>query len=167
MPLDRLDVPGISWTRVSPKLTWVELVTTVLSGGVVTAGCLLIGLVASAGTASGIVWTWIGVAVAVVTLLVAVFTPRRVRAIGYALREDDFVVRRGLMFQRFIAVPYGRLQLVDVSRNPVARTLGLSELRFVTAAASTNVRLPGLLADDADALRDHLVDLAESRRVGL
>ena len=50
---------------------------------------------------------------------------------------------------------------------PVARALGLAELKFVTAAAATGVSIPGLVESDADALRDRLVGLAESRRIGL
>ncbi|MCU1402065.1 MAG: hypothetical protein JWM70_389, partial [Microbacteriaceae bacterium] len=42
-----------------------------------------------------------------------------------------------------------------------------SELKFVTAAAAAGVTLPGLPEADADALRDELVALAESRRAGL
>jgi membrane protein YdbS with pleckstrin-like domain len=168
MPRERLDVPGIAWSRVSPRLVWTELVTVLVIGVVITAGVVLVGvaLFASAPTA-GVVWTCIGIAIGIVTALVAAFTPRRVRSIGYALRDDDLVVRRGLMFQRFIAVPYGRMQLIDVARGPLGRALGLSDLRFVTAAAGTNVRLPGLPAADADRLRDELVAMAESRRVGL
>jgi len=173
MPRERLDEPGlgltgITWTRVSPKLLWTELVQTVLAGVVVTAGCVIIGVVSGGfERAAGVVWILIGIVVAVVTLVTAALTPRRVRAIGYALREDDFVLRRGLMWQRFTAVPYGRLQLVDVARGPLDRALGMSELKFVTAAASTNVRVPGIPAEDADELRDRLVELAETRRAGL
>ena len=71
------------------------------------------------------------------------------------------------MFLRMVAVPYGRMQLVDINRGPLSRALGLSELKFVTAAASTGITIPGLLADDAEELRDHLVAVAESRRAGL
>ncbi|MBF4582511.1 PH domain-containing protein [Curtobacterium sp. VKM Ac-2865] len=173
MPRERLDEPslgltGVDWTRVSSKLVWTELITTVLAGVVVTVGCVLIGVASGGpGETSGLVWTLIGVAIGIITLVTAVLTPRRVRAIGYALRDDDFVLRKGLMWQRFTAVPYGRLQLVDVNRGPLDRALGMSELKFVTAAASTNVRIPGIPADRADELRDRLVELAESRRAGL
>jgi membrane protein YdbS with pleckstrin-like domain len=37
----------------------------------------------------------------------------------------------------------------------------------VTAAASSNIRIPGIPASKADELRDRLVELAESRRAGL
>ncbi|WIE75804.1 PH domain-containing protein [Curtobacterium sp. MCSS17_007] len=173
MPLERLDEPGLgltgtTWTRVSPKLVWTELVSTIVVGVVVTAGCVLFAvLFGGFDGPAGTVWTCVAIVVALVALVTAVLTPRRVRAIGYALRDDDLVLRRGLMWQRFTAVPYGRMQLVDVNRGPLDRALGLSELKFVTAAAATNVRIPGIPAADADELRDRLVELAESRRAGL
>jgi membrane protein YdbS with pleckstrin-like domain len=83
------------------------------------------------------------------------------------LRDDDLLFRKGIMFQRFVAVPYGRMQLVDVNRGPLDRGLGLSELKFVTAAAATGVTIPGLPEAEAEELRDRLVALAESRRAGL
>ena len=173
MPRERLDEPGLgltgtTWTRVSPKLVWTELITTAVIGLVVTAGCVLIGVVTGGfGRTAGTVWLSIAIIVFVIAAVTAALTPRRVRAIGYALRDDDLVLRRGLMWQRFTAVPYGRMQLVDVNRGPLDRVLGMSELKFVTAAASTNVRIPGIPFTDADELRDRLVELAESRRAGL
>ena len=83
------------------------------------------------------------------------------------LRGDDLVVRRGIAWLRFVAVPYGRMQLVDISRGPVSRVLGLSELRLVTASASSDVEVPGLPLEVAETLRDRLVGLAETRRGGL
>ncbi|TDN44188.1 hypothetical protein EDF64_10517 [Curtobacterium flaccumfaciens] len=173
MPRERLDEPGLgltgtTWTRVSPKLVWTELITTAVIGLVVTAGCVLIGVVNGGfERTAGTVWLSIAIVVFVIAAVTAALTPRRVRAIGYALRDDDLVLRRGLMWQRFTAVPYGRMQLVDVNRGPLDRVLGMSELKFVTAAASTNVRIPGIPFTDADELRDRLVELAESRRAGL
>ena len=72
------------------------------------------------------------------------------RSIGYLLREDDLLFRRGIMFQRFVAVPYGRMQLVDITRGPLARSLGLADLKLVTAAAASGVTIPGLPEDDAE-----------------
>jgi membrane protein YdbS with pleckstrin-like domain len=93
--------------------------------------------------------------------------PRWVKAIGYQLRTDDLIFRRGILFRRQVAVPYGRLQLVDVSRGPISRLLGLSELSLVTAAVSTGVTIPGLPQAEAEELRDHLISVAETRRAGL
>ncbi|MBF4602027.1 PH domain-containing protein [Frigoribacterium sp. VKM Ac-1396] len=159
--MDRLDIPDAQWTGVSPKYVWPELV-----------GYLVTGLIVAAATAPlwliGQWWTYaITAVVVVVTIVVAALTPRRVRAIGYQLREDDLLLRKGILFLRVVAVPYGRMQLIDINRGPVVRALGLSDLKFVTAAAASAVTIPGVPADEAERLRDRLVELAESRRAGL
>lgn len=136
--MDRLELQGITWQRVSPRLVWVEL-----AGG---AGFLVVVL--AIGVVMFLLQVWVAVAattsIAIIAIVNLALTPRRVRSIGYQLREDDLLFRRGIMWQRFVAVPYGRMQLVDINRGPIARGLGLSELKFVTAAAAAGVTIPGL-----------------------
>lgn len=159
----RLELPAVGeWKRVSPKYVVVEVVGTLLFGMAACALAVFLWLVAGAEWA-----IYPGAGVVVIVIVLVVLEPRRVRSIGYQLRDDDLVFRRGIMFQRFVAVPYGRMQLVDITRGPVARWLGLADLKFVTAAAATGVAIPGLPAEEADLLRDRLVELAESRRAGL
>lgn len=154
-------VPG-PWRRVSPRYLAVDLVGTLIGTVVLTAAASIPFWVSGL-----LVLLVIPGVVLVVGLIIAGFTPRRVRAIGYQLRDDDFLVRRGIMWQRFAAVPYGRMQLVDINRGPLDRALGLAELKLVTAASASAVTVPGLPMADAEQLRDRLVDLAESRRAGL
>ncbi|WP_245982374.1 PH domain-containing protein [Mycetocola tolaasinivorans] len=157
-----LDYPLGQWQRISPKYAVIEQI-----GNGVTM--LIVAVIAA------LVW-WLnetpwpliaGGAVLIILIITAILIPRRARSIGYLLREDDLLFRRGIMWQRFVAVPYGRMQLVDINRGPVARAFGLSELKFVTAAVGTNVVIPGLPLEEAERLRDHLVAVAESRRSGL
>jgi len=159
----RLDpVPG-EWKRVSPKYLVVDLIGTIIRGLIGTAFMSVPYFVFDR-----FVWLLILPGVAFIVLVItAALTPRRVRSIGYRLRDDDLLFRRGIMFQRFVSVPYGRLQLVDINRGPVARAVGLSELKLVTAAAASNLVIPGLPLQEAEELRDSLVALAESRRAGL
>ena len=157
-----LELPIVEWRRVSPKYLWVDLIGNAIG--------TVVALVVTSIPAfvSGIQWFWaLPASLAIGLIITLAFTPRRVRAIGYQLRDDDLVFRRGIMFQRIVSVPYGRMQLVDVNRGPLARAVGLSELKFVTAAAATGVTIPGLPELEAEELRDTLVTLAESRRAGL
>jgi uncharacterized protein len=154
-------VPG-DWQRVSPKYVVVDLLGVLVSAVLFTVGSSVPFAVTREPA-----WLVAPAAVLVLHILLAIFTPRRVRALGYRLRDDDLVFRRGIMFLRVVAVPYGRMQLVDINRGPIARAFGLSELKLVTAAASSHVTIPGLPEADAEALRDRLVELAESRRAGL
>jgi len=157
-----LELPDAQWCRVSSRYVVVDVVGTVIFA--------VVALVATSLPAwiTQLVWLWaIPASLAVVFVIVVALTPRRVRAIGYQLRDDDLVFRKGLMFQRVVAVPYGRMQLVDINRGPLDRAVGLSELKFVTAAAATGVVIPGLPEAEAEELRDRLVALAETRRAGL
>ena len=159
--MDRLDIADADWTGVSPRYVWHELIGWIVTGLVATGATLLFWFFEQW-------WAYaLTAAVVVAFALVAAFTPRRVRSIRYQLREDDLLLRKGVMFVRFVAVPYGRMQLIDINRGPVVRALGLSDLKFVTAAASSGVTIPGLPEAEADSLRDRLVELAESRRAGL
>lgn len=157
--------PTLEWRRVSPKYAVADLVLNLLMSIVPIVLLIVIPLL-SDGEAPTIVPVVLGV-IALLLVVNALLAFRRVRAIGYVLREDDLLFRRGIMFERIIAVPYGRLQLVDVNRGPLLRALGLSTLKFVTASVATGVNLPGLTESDAEALRDRLVSLAETRRSGL
>lgn len=160
--MSRLELDAGEWRRVSPKYVWVDLVGVLIFGVIVVGAASLPALF----TQNSFLFV-IPASLAIIFLITLVFTPRRVRAIGYQLRVDDLLFRRGLMFQRFVSVPYGRMQLVDINRGPLDRALGLSELKFVTAAAATGVVIPGLPEAEAESLRDELVELAESRRAGL
>ena len=79
------------------------------------------------------------------------FVRRRVHAWGYAEREDDLLVRRGVMFSRLSVVPYGRMQFIDVTAGPFERAFGLATVRMHTAAAASDARIPGLERDGGGA----------------
>lgn len=163
--LERMSEARHDWQRVSPKYAFADLAVNILFS-LLPLAVLAVVLLVIVGEMP--LWVTIGlVALGVFLVVNSLFAFRRVKAIGYVLREDDLLFRRGIMFERIIAVPYGRLQLVDVNRGPLLRALGLSTLKFVTASPATGVQLPGLTEGDADELRDRLVKLAESRRSGL
>lgn len=158
---ERIELHDVAWQRVSPRLIVSEYVSSLVSAVIMTVPIVVFSIA---------VWNlaiWVLVPIGAIIVTAAILIPRRVKSIGYQLRADDLLFRRGILFQRFVAVPYGRMQLVDINRGPLSRMLGLSELKFVTAAASTGVTIPGLVEADADELRDQLVALAESRRAGL
>jgi membrane protein YdbS with pleckstrin-like domain len=114
--------------------------------------------------------TWVLIpagVIIVLTLATLIILPRQARAIGYMLRDDDIVFRKGILWQRMIAVPYGRMQLVDITQGPLDRAFGVSQLKMVTAAATTGVQIPGLTQAASEALRDTLIEVAETRRTGL
>jgi membrane protein YdbS with pleckstrin-like domain len=136
--------------------------------------CLLLvalpGLVAAAlvGALAGPV-QGLGVAAAggVLTASALVAVGRRWEAWGYAEREDDLLVRRGVLVRRTSVVPYGRMQYVDVTAGPLDRRLGLARVTLHTAAAASDASIPGLPEAEATRLRDRLAALGEARAAGV
>jgi membrane protein YdbS with pleckstrin-like domain len=120
--------------------------------GVTSGSDVAFGLAGASLVTGGILW-WV--------------VSRRYRAWGYAEREDDLLVRRGVMFARLSVVPYGRMQFIDVTAGPLERAFGLATVRLHTAAAATDARIPGLTSEEAARLRDRLAELGESQAAGL
>ncbi|OYC98417.1 PH domain-containing protein [Microbacterium sp. Yaish 1] len=150
------------WHQISRKYLAVQLISNGFILAIVVAVMLVLLLVADQS------WALIpGIILIALTVAGMAILPRQVRSIGYQLREDDLVFRRGILWQRMVAVPYGRMQLVDITHGPLDRGFGIAQLKFVTAAAATGVVIPGLTQQAAEALRDHLMSVAESRRTGL
>ena len=152
----------VDWRRVSPKLITVELISRTISVVVVLAG-LVVGWVLASH------WLWIAAMAAVVVLALwrSLVTVRAVRAWGYAERENDLLVRHGLLLRRLSIVPYARMQYVDVTAGPLERAFGLATVQLHTAAAGSDARIPGLPPAEASRLRDRLTALGEDRAEGL
>jgi len=156
--------PGNAWRPVSPQLR--RLRRTVLS--VVTAGAL-----AAVGTAAGVLeWPVRWTALLAALLLVGSgfgwwVIGRNARAWGYAERDDDLYIKHGALFRELIAVPYGRMQFVDINAGPLERMFGIASVRLHTASPRTGARIPGLPVDEAARLRDRLTELGESQAAGL
>lgn len=158
---NRLDLDG-TWHQISPKYVREQIIINLVVLALIAGAAIFVGLILHQW------WVWIPAGiVGGITLIATIILPRQARAIGYQLRQDDLVFRKGILWQRIVAVPYGRMQLVDINHGPLDRGFGLAQLKMVTAAAVTGVTIPGLTQDAAEVLRDTLIDVAETRRTGL
>ena len=154
--------PDATWRRPDPELLRLR---RLLTFALVTAPGVLVALVlVTVGWPAALAALAITVAL---TGLVLVAVERRYAAWGYLEREDDLLVRRGVLIRRTSVVPYGRMQYVDVTAGPLARRFGLAMVTMHTAAAATDASVPGLRADEATRLRDRLAALGEARQAGV
>ena len=152
---------GVTWLSISPRLVTARLVVAAIWLGIPLIAGVVLGVIFGG-------WVWsAAIALAAIGLWIAWLVPRQVRAFGYAEREDDLLVRKGVMFRSIVVVPYGRMQFTDVSSGPLTRGLGLAEVKLHTASASTDATVPGLPTAEAARLKDRLTQLGESRLAGL
>jgi membrane protein YdbS with pleckstrin-like domain len=152
----------VAFTSVSPRLATARRI----------AGCTPLLLIAAAFAALALPgeqqWAWgPAVAFAAVAIWTAWLIGRQVPAIGYAERDDELLVRTGIMYRRIVVVPYGRLQFVDVQAGPLDRMLGISRVQLHTASAASDASIPGLAPEEAARLRDRLTARGQSNLAGL
>lgn len=146
----RLD-PSARWLfHLQAALRWILLqvpLSIVLSIIVATFSSLLIGAI-------------VGSFFAFFQLILALWMPSlsfdRWR---YVLRDDDILIERGVLLRRLTSIPYSRVQHVDTHQGVLEQSFGLARVHVFTAAGvGADGTIPGLDLDDAEALRDALVE---------
>src|SRR3954451_649208 len=156
------DPPDVQWWSPSPRLAAARRLTACGPLGLSAVLAAVLAVVLETG------WLWV---VAVVLVVLAGWAwwviGRQVRSWGYAEREEDLLVRHGLMWRTVVVVPYGRMQFVDVYAGVVDRMFGLAKVQLHTASARSDAYIPGLGPQEAARLRDRLASRGEARLGGL
>jgi membrane protein YdbS with pleckstrin-like domain len=156
--------PAYEWKRLSPKYRSMrQLTSLVVPLVLLTIPAVIVGVASGRWWISGLIW-----AAAIVIVIVRLsYVPRSWRSWGYVEREDDLYITHGVMFRSLIAVPYGRMQLVEVESGPLERAFDLASVTLKTASPETGARIPGLSPEEATRLRDRLTELGEAHSSGL
>ncbi len=123
---------------------------------------------------------WFWVIIPVFLVLCFVWAKLTYHYYRYELLDVGFRKESGVIYKKYVTIPYDRIQNVDINRGILARILGLSDLNIQTAGASAAVssygiigvgaegRLPAVSVEVAELIRDELVQRArQSRNQGL
>ncbi len=146
---------------MSPKLAIVRIVGSGIFFAIVLVPLILAAVVLGR-------WLWLAAGGwALLAIIVLALIPRRVRSWGYAERDDDLLIKHGLLARSLVVVPYGRMQYVDVHAGPIDRALGLARVQLHTASAGTDAAIPGLPLEEASRMRDRLAARGEAKLAGL
>src|SRR3989344_3819696 len=84
---------------------------------------------------SDILW-WLWIVVPAVIILSFISAKLTYHFYKYELREDGFRKEYGIIWKKYVTIPYDRIQNVDIYRGILDRMLGLSDLNIQTAGAS-------------------------------
>jgi uncharacterized protein len=146
--------------RLDPSVVKLWRLTHTITAAVFMLMASVSALVA--GMVSPADWPWMlaaWVALAALFLWVVFWYPARAyRAWGYRIDEKVLETHHGIWFRVIQLLPLSRLQHVDLHRGPLERSFGLSTLILHTAGTQHAIlTIPGLAAEQAVRLRDHLV----------
>jgi membrane protein YdbS with pleckstrin-like domain len=156
--------PGNAWQPVSPQLGRMRRIVLAAVVGLVVVAWAVVALLVDLP-----LWLTVTPLVALLGLagLGWMLIGRNARSWGYAERDEDLYITHGAMFRELIAVPYGRMQFVDITSGPVEQLFGIATVHLHTASPKTSARIPGLPKGEAARLRDRLTALGEAQAAGL
>jgi len=94
----------------------------------------------------------------VVIIAGLVFLPRKVRYTRYLLRDLDVNLQKGFLFRHIISLAINRIQHLEVTQNPVERSLQLSRIVIYTAGGyQSDLTIPGLESNIAIQIKQQLL----------
>jgi len=77
---------------------------------------------------------------------------------GYAVRMHDLLYRTGWLYKKQIAIPFTRVQHVDIRQGLFERFFGLYRLNIYTAGGeSSDLTIPGLPEHKAQRLKEYIL----------
>lgn len=90
----------------------------------------------------------------------------------YQLQKERIDIEKGVIWKKYVSIPYERIQNVDILRGPIARMLNLSDLQIQTAGSSTQMlvegRIQAVSVQDANALKEEILSkVSISKKQGL
>lgn len=151
------------WQRIPTALAWYRRLVTGVGCLALGAGGALLLLLWGQPPLAG-VWAVLVLAFAAVLWSLA---GRFQRSWGYTEASAELYLTYGVLVRQLVVVPYGRMQVVDVTADLLEQALGIATVRVRTAASTADTRVVGLPLADAVQLRDRLAARSESFSTGL
>jgi uncharacterized protein len=73
---------------------------------------------------------------------------------GYALRDEDLFFKSGWIWTSMIAIPYKRIQHLEVTQGPISRLFDLANVSVYTAGgSSSDMEIEGIKQDEAESIK--------------
>ena len=145
-------------TKLHPDHVKVTRIVAVLWMLVLAIPCAIVELALySTGDSPIPNGPFIGLWLVLAVYIVAYLPHRRYINRGYHMGTDRIRIVRGYLFRSDTIVPFGRIQHIDLDQGPIQRRYDLATLTVHTAGNhNSTVSLPGLLHEDAMAMREQI-----------
>lgn len=172
--------------QLDPRSVWLFFVSFIIRWFIILVflgvypALFLFGLQDKIGDISFVFISWLWIIIPAVLVFSFGWAKLTYRFYRYELTDAGFRKELGVIYKRYVTIPYDRIQNVDIYRGILARILDLSDLNIQTAGASAVVnrygaagisaegRLPGLSKEVAEQVRDELIQRArQSKNQGL
>lgn len=152
-----------AWRPLHPSVITVWRCGALINGAVL--GLVAFGALSILADRAGDGWparlAWcLAVGVGIGALIALVAVPMRHRAWRYRFGEHALELQHGVWWRSLAALPYQRIQQVEVEHGPLQRRLGMVSLSLRTASAISLGTIPGIGEAEATDVRQALLQRA-------
>ena len=71
----------------------------------------------------------------IIMILVAIWIPAAFKALEYMIDDDGVKMRGGVVWKKYVTVPYSKITNVDITRGPLQRLYNMGTIHVQTAGA--------------------------------
>ena len=133
------------------RIEWL-ITTSIL---LVIAGVLYLFL---PWTHDSLTWIVIGGVIVVISALHLISIEKSHPCKAFAVRDRDVIYQTGWLVRTTKVCPFARIQNCSTQMGPLERNYGLASLSVFTAGSEgADIRIPGLLQEEADQLRHFIL----------
>ena len=72
----------------------------------------------------------------VIMILVAIWIPAAFKALEYTIDDDGVKMKGGVVWKKYVTVPYSKITNVDITRGPLQRLFNIGTIHVQTAGAA-------------------------------
>lgn len=143
---------GVTWHRMSIRFIFTGTVRQLR--GLLLPAVILLVAGGGGNTGQQLIYLGIGTVIAVVS---AVFNLLEWQFFRYAFTDRQLVVRSGVFQKQERAVPFERIQAINVEEAPLERLVGIARVKVETAAGgAADIKIDALERGRAYRLREEL-----------
>ena len=120
--------------QLDPKSIWLFFIGFIFKWFLVSIALVIYGVVILSNLINGALsfgfLNWLWVIIPALLIFFWIWAKLTYHFYRYELREDGFRKELGVIWKKYVTIPYDRIQNVDIYRCVIARILGLSDLKI-------------------------------------
>jgi len=157
--IDINSLPSIDLEKFTPiekRYRIIMVINSIISATIITIPIILVSIF------NAEVPLYVGYALSAVLLAYIIFnifwSRISIQYKSYLLRSNDILFKKGVIWKKTTAIPFNRIQHVEVKQSAIAKQLNLSKIVIFTAGGNTgDLAISGLNDQTANKIREFIM----------
>lgn len=154
------DLPDFTETdpeKLDKEYMWVMFLTRSIFSTIIITGLII----AAVYIRSGEFFILKIIAITLISGIFILYTITAKKAFNrksYIVRQKDIIYKSGLMFNSITAIPFNRIQHIEVTTGPIEKIFRLCSLKIYTAGGmQSDITIPGLNFEKAAKIKSFVI----------